>query len=63
MNCITTYEMMLHEMTLNALKSLAVDLRAQVNVGLMSDRDFIERVNRINAVIKIKQEDEKKDLQ
>jgi hypothetical protein len=41
----------LKDLTIPALKSLASDLRAQVDIGLLSRKDAHDRINVIAAVI------------
>jgi hypothetical protein len=38
-------------MSNEALKSLAIDLKSQVNAGLMSDREAHEKINIISGII------------
>lgn len=51
MKCSMTYRMNLFEMSLSALRSLEIDIKAQLNSGLMTQSEAQDRLNIISAVI------------
>lgn len=53
--CLTTYRMNLFELSINSLIALSIDLRAQMDSGLMSFKEFNDRINIINSVIYVKE--------
>lgn len=55
--CLTTYRMNLFELSKNSLITISIDLRAQMDSGLMSFKEYDERINIINSVIYIKEKE------
>jgi hypothetical protein len=60
MFCSTTYKMMLFEMNIEALKKLTIDIRAQVNAGLMTHKEGHDRLNLV-AIVMMTKEMEQRD--
>ena len=58
MNFMTNYKMTLFELSLEALKRLAIDIKAQRDSGLMSNQEALDKINLINSVISIREEKE-----
>lgn len=46
---------MLNEMSIDSLNKLVVDIRAQAKIGLMSDKEAHDQINRISVVLMRKQ--------
>lgn len=49
--------MNLFELSKNSLITISIDLRAQMDSGLMSFKEYDERINIINSVIYIKEKE------
>lgn len=49
----------LFELSIDALKSMVVDVRAEVSAGLMSSKEAHDRINCISAVLMSKELEEK----
>ncbi len=62
-NELTTDYKTLAELSVNALKNLVIDIRAQVSAGLMSNKEAHDRINKISAVIMMKEIDEMVEAQ
>lgn len=53
--CLTTYKMNLFVYSLKALNCLLIELKAQLDSGLMSFREYNDRINIIKSVIYVKE--------
>lgn len=45
----------LQELSIDALKTIPVELRAQVNAGLMSHQEAHDKINVVSAVLMVKE--------
>ncbi len=53
------YTRTLFELSIDALKSMVVDVRAEVSAGLMSNKEAHDKINCISAVLMTKEMEEK----